>query len=225
MSSFSMSFNLLHSDSELAGILLDNIAIVLNNGLVGAVNDIKWQVGDMIIRRLESSEAYQSMLNGNLRIDFGLESPAAVLGPMIVQLASEIEVVPRQITRRGSRNFLRGGMDIRLIRSDYPVIRQGYASYISKPSMERIPWLEWLLQRGGDVVVPTHYVRYSSKAFFSRSGGGYMRPTIQNRGFQVEDRFRGYKGGDNWITRALITKGAQSEIVRIVFRNVRKHTK
>jgi len=64
-----------------------------------------------------------------------------------------------------------------------------------------LPWLEWLLTKGGQIIVRNFEVKYGANPR-SRSGDAVMVSSGSN--WRVPSQFTG-TSSNNWITRALST--------------------
>lgn len=195
------------SVDELEALLLKKLQSIVKPITVSAEEAVR-----ILIRRvLENNETIKALTDGFLRGDFGLEYDVAVTA-----VAAIIEMVMSKITTEVQTNKKANTIKISVGAiglADIATI-PGF-SYVSVPSEDEIPWLEWLLTRGTEIVVDDYHVKY--KEGIGRSGFAEMR---DGEFFRVDPQHSG-KIGNNFITRAI--EGAKPEIAKILSDSIKKH--
>lgn len=200
------------SDSKIKGKILFLAKERVNKALRNAAPIIENQCRIIIARNLSQSPVISSLLNGKLKVDFGLTNDLASSATnSIISLVSSTASVE-----------LTSGKDIKSVNSlivKVPPINSAVASKISGGSYTsngmfgggQVSWLEWLLTKGTTVVVGDFQVvstlEYDDR---SRSGGGFMLPV--GGAFRVDPSFSGVEG-DNFITRAIAMSINEIEVV------------
>lgn len=160
---------------------------------------------------LNSTQANE-LVYGILRFDLGLKADESTnaLEDIARVISDDLHFT---ITMVGNQEV---DAIVSFIKSDYSeVLSLSSGSFISKKG-QKVDWLNWLLQKGGEKVVTGFHVAYVSgkKADYSRSGGALM----YNKGaFIIPDPFKG-TFLENFITRAFenIEIYIQAEILRVI---------
>lgn len=163
---------------------------------------------------IRNSPTVQDLLNSKLRVDMGLSSEDAdrAVDDIITHIKSQVHVEYKKSNRRDSIY----AVEITLLSNSlfYKNINAGtyesfgYYAQSSKynPSGRpfEIPWLEWLMTRGTQVINEDYYVWY--KPGYGRSGGGVMLNKNKLRGgakvFRIDPEHAGTID-DNFVTRAI----------------------
>lgn len=151
---------------------------------------------------VRTSEAYASLMGGELQALFGLENPASALDGIVKAVGNSVVA---SYTPPSGPSL--GGIRIEALVADMtePLSAAG-AKYVSfsqsRGTSTEVPWLEWLLTRGDSVVVAEFEAKTGGKKYGgTRTGKGVMvepkkRPS---RGFQVPPNFSGVVD-KNWLT-------------------------
>jgi len=117
------------------------------------------------------------------------------------------------ITNNGtkiSRSFLSSGFSLTMMKSDdlNGVIGDQVALVVDKNRDYELPWLQWLLLRGNEVIVQNYSVKIGPNPA-SRTGNAIM--VQSNRNWRVPPEFVGTQT-NNWTTRAIAA--AETEILQ-----------
>ena len=159
---------------------------------------------------IKRTDTYASMLqfDGQLRVELGVADSDTVMESLITDWVNSISVRLRQPRIVGGQ--LRGALlEIQGVQADYrDVLSQGYASYVTKPKSDKqpvvIPWLEWLLTKGTEILVLSHIPfsppKYVTKA--SRTQSNVIMRKTKGQGWGVPVEFAGTTEG-NFITEAI----------------------
>lgn len=201
------SENTRRSVAELKAILIQKIQSIVQPIRVSADEAVR-----ILIRQvLEKNETIKALTDGFLRGDFGLEHDVAVtaVAAIIDMVMSKITTDVKTDKKATTIRIVVGAIGLEDI-STIP----GF-SYVSIPSEEEIPWLEWLLTKGTEIVVDDYHVKYVEG--IGRSGLAEMR---DGEFFRVDPQHSG-KIGNNFITRAI--EGAKPEISRILSDSIKKN--
>lgn len=193
------SLSLLESNSDIRQYILnalkDELTVVLNKAVVSLEPKLK----ALIKQALQNEPEYQSLLSGELRKQFGIADTSNV-DTCINNLVHTImiEVNPIKITING----LSGGVLVKIIPTSFDgIIDDTSAVVVDGSRGYSLPWLEWLLLRGGEIIVRNYEVQYGTNPE-SRSGDAIM--VSSNRNWRVPAEFSG-TARNNWVTRALST--------------------
>lgn len=179
---------------------------------------------------LRASPEYASLMNGQLRWEFGLETPEPLLNAIIKAVTGSME-----ITVLGAEEGSLGGLSIGIYLEHFEdALSSGGEEYTyqsKKYGSVTIPWLRWFLLEGDSLVIqkaeilydyPNRKVNFRSasrtgKAIMVernydtvsrslRSGGQtkafgrYNRSLGRSPGWRVPPQFSGVEN-NNWLTR------------------------
>lgn len=196
--------------AEFSRELLNAFRQELQQGLARLVSPIRREVQDLVGVALRLSPEYESLLEGDLREQFGLADPAPVLEAIVqaVQGSVVVETTPP------ARPEDIGGIVVAILKEDLTeVLNLSVASYtsVSRRGAFLIPWLEWLLMEGDRLILASaeFYNKVpKGRAVYSRSGSRtgvaimIHRTRSPSAGFRVPAEYSGTVES-NWLTRSL----------------------
>lgn len=162
-----------------------------------------------------NSPTVNDLKDSQLRIDFGLsEDDASSAIDEIASLIKNQVSVEYKIAKRSKNAF---GVTLILLPNPnfYKNVSSGtyksFGFYAANPNYNpsgqpfEIPWLEWLMTRGTQVINEDYYVFY--KEGVGRSGGGFMmnknKLRKSSKVFRIDPEHAGTLE-DNFVTRAII---------------------
>ena len=200
----SIDIDILEKDSVIKKRLLEALVSEVNIALRSAKGTISSRIKEKARQWLSSTPEIESLSGGGTLVaDFGLAGGGGAAAGAIVDSIMQTMVVDLISV---STTAFNGGLIIRMQPSDLSnILSLSAGSYITKKG-EKIPWLNWLLTRGDDVIIAKYDVEYGP---FGRSGKGKM---VSGNAFRVNPSFSGTQE-DNFITRAFV--GKESEIMAI----------
>lgn len=199
MSNLRASVNIVETNAEIEGKILRALRIELNKYLEKIFNKIKSKISDAVINAIKSSPEYDSLINGDLKYEFGLPDSDSRVGS-ILEFWKKINTSYKSVTVEG--NKLRGGFTINMIDSDYSdIIKSPAAIFITEKGSE-LNWLEWLLLFGNKTIIKDYTIEFGYNPR-SRTGQAIMRG-VKSGKWSVPQEFSGTKN-NNWITRAIDT--------------------
>ena len=172
--------------------------------------DIHTKISDLIKGALLSSNEFNSLINGKLRADFGLDDEKVSLIPTI--LIDLFEVYYQDEEVKNPKDIFAIKFIVRVRDEDDPYVQSAFmrAHYTSEKSGEIIQWLKWLMFSGGEIINETYKVRLADG--LGRSGMAIMI-TGANFAFKVDGEFSGTETS-NFVTRAIDT--VKGEIISIL---------
>lgn len=161
-----------------------------------ASGPIRDKVRTLVVRQVAQSPTTASLLKGKLQADFGLTSSfadAAVLA-ILTAVSNNIDVsLQDNKTTSGV-----GSIVVRILPLDITTFTDiPFSTYNSND--HEIPWLEWLLTRGTEIVIGGFHVT-NGQFETSRSGQAVM---TKKGSFGVDGEHSGTVS-DNFITRAIL---------------------
>jgi hypothetical protein len=189
-------------------------AKVANDGYPKKIDKVAAELHDKltgIIRAaVLSSNEFQSLTNGKLRADFGLDDNIVSILPGI--LVDLFEVYYEDAEVSNPKDIFSIRFVVRARSEDDPYMQSAYqrAHYTSKKSGEIIQWLRWLLFAGGDVINETYKVKLVDGK--GRSGMAIMI-TGDNFSFKVDGEFSGTERS-NMVSRAI--DSVKDEMVSVI---------
>lgn len=191
------SFKLLDNDKTITNKILSALVSQLNPVFSKASKDAAVEVQAAVKRSIKAEGEYLSLISGQLKYELGVPNPSIV--DKIVDIwVNSISINTKKITIKG--NSLSGGFSINMIKSDYSDVLASAGSVIKDSSTgSLVPWLEWLLLRGGDILVKDYEVLMGPNPR-SRTGMAVMVSSKQN--YRMPTKFAGTES-NNWVYRAI----------------------
>jgi len=228
--------SLIDNLSQLANKIKTEISSVLNKPFTIAQASVKKQLVEILEKKLMASAELQSLLNGRLRYELGIENPAPIISAIVDSLKNGV-----QVTFSGIDRNLKMNMSILVLAPDYinklllipgtsyvsttnasafgPTGRRVQGFYRQRPlsagTDNAIPWLNWLLTAGPYLLVAGYNVKFGSFPG-GRTGGALMRQTT-SVGWSIPTQHAG-TSEDNFITRALL--GMEQEVENVLKQNI-----
>jgi hypothetical protein len=193
-----INLKLLESDSEISNMILYTIKEILNNAFGKALNNLRNTIPTHVKNAIMAEPEYGSLVNGKLRYEFGIPDAANSANSVVDAWANNINIETIPIVISG--NGLKGGFSINMIKDDYSDVLNLAGSVVKdSKSGALLPWLEWLLLYGGQIIIKNYKVQMGPNAN-SRTGMAIMVSSKEN--WRVPPEFAGTKN-NNWISRAL----------------------
>jgi hypothetical protein len=204
--------------------LIDPTNVIVKKILQGIVEDYN----KLIIKVLPSMEArvregtkaffiksdfYPALAGGELEGHFGFPKGTGVARiKSIIEAIANAMVVRNTPIRLSGKNFF-GKLEIKVLRTDLNEIFslpsnvtevRNYSNRTKSgdEDYEILPWVEWWLKRGGDIIISQYEISFETNAPGSRSGQAIM---VSNDAgiWRVPNEYAGTIG-DNSLTRALL---------------------
>lgn len=193
------SISLLEQDKDIRISILQSLQAIMDKALQKAIVYIEPKIRLLVRQALYAEPEYTSLISGELRKQFGIEDTSNV-DIAINNIINTIILTKQSV--RINNNGLTGGILLTIVPSNLLGIIDDSSAYVVDSNRGySLPWLEWLLLRGGDIIVRKFEVKYGSNPA-SRSGDAIMVSSSKN--WRVPAQFAGTQR-DNWITRALST--------------------
>lgn len=207
------SLKLVENNAAITKLILENLQSQIQQAIVKIIPRISSDIKILVKNALISEPEYSSLKAGTLRAEFGISNPSSV-DTVIDALVNtiEIESYPISIIRGG----LSGGFLLKMIKKDDMggVIYTDAASVIDDTNGYILPWLEWLLLRGNDIIIQGYSVNYINSP---RSRSGMALMVQSDKSWRVPSSFSGTEN-DNWITRAI--SKIDNDIIRTIQNNI-----
>ena len=189
-----ISLKVLESNNAIMKKIHIALAKEFNKTLSQSVARMYRELQPLISSALLSSPEMLSLSGGVLRVDFGLTSdPSSAIVSAIVS-SLDIQIQPAKATAAG----IKGGLLITMQPIDYNNLFSLSVAEQMTAKGASLPWLQWLLTFGQQIIVANFGVEYGAGKGIS--GGGYM--AVDERPFKVSSQYAGTVD-DNFITRAV----------------------
>lgn len=210
------SLKLLNSDSDIRRQILSALKSQAQAALNKSKNDMTSQISVLVKQSIKAEPEYQQLLGGELRYQLGIPNPS-VVNEIVDIWSNNIKIINNRIST--TNNGLRGGFSINMIKSDYSDVLSANAATITDSGTgSRVPWLEWLLLRGGDVLVKDYEIQIGPNP---RSRTGMAIMVSSNSDYRLPAKFAGTES-NNWVYRA-ISKIDDATMQNIVKRALEKN--
>jgi len=179
------------SNTQIVKQIQTALAKEINGRIKKALPTVKQRITPIITLALASSPEINSLKNGILRLEFGLEDdPSSQLVNAIMQTLSIRPAFAQK--NRG------GGIIIELQPSGYAnLLTQSWAQ--QEINDGTLPWLQWLLTAGDSIIIADFGVEFGTFPQ-TRTGGAKMTSSLAP--YKVNSAFSGTPT-DNFITRAI----------------------
>lgn len=142
----------------------------------------------------KNNSTYLSLLNGILRTDLGLVDPNAAIDAIIQYISSHM--FWKKNSSSINRSMVTSGFIIGINIGDLSDII-AFQSLAGSP----IPWLDWLLTRGTQIIITDFSVSYDHSSPNSRTGSSIM--VKDKAGYSIPSEFAGTIS-DNFITKTFV---------------------
>ena len=209
---------LVTTPSQFAATVQFLVAPKVDKILTKAKPVIQNRISNLLRTAMESSPTIQDLKGGQLQVDFGLTDGAAdaATRDIVNAVVSAVNVFFQKSKRGKTLGKLVIQIDPAIVST---AVQTSTTNGIYNSNGNQITWLDWLMNKGTQVVIEGFEVvsttNYDER---SRSGGGFMLPT--GGVFRVAPEFAG-TAGDNFITRAIIANGPNiRKIIQEEFRRL-----
>ena len=209
---------LVTTPSQFAATVQFLVAPEVDEILTKAKPAIQNRISNLLRTAIEGSLTIRSLKGGQLQVDFGLTDGAAdaATRDIVNAVVSAVNVFFQKSRRAKTLGKLVIQIDPAIVST---AVQTSTTNGIYNSNGNQITWLDWLMNKGTQVVIEGFEVvsttNYDER---SRSGGGFMLPT--GGVFRVAPEFAG-TAGDNFITRAIIANGPNiRKIIQEEFRRL-----
>ncbi len=208
---------LVTTPSQFAATVQFLVAPKVDDILIKAKPAIQNRISNLLRTAIEGSPTIQSLKGGELQVDFGLTDgeAAAATQDIVNAVVSAVNVFFQKSKRGKTLGNLVIQIDPAIVST---AVQTSTTNGIYNSNGNQITWLDWLMNKGTQVVVEGFEVVSTDYDERSRSGGGFMLPT--GGVFRVAPEFAG-TAGDNFVTRAIIANGPNiRKIIQEEFRRL-----
>ena len=215
-----LSVKLVEPDNIIERKMLEALVRAINKNLNRIANKTQKEIGELIARYILDSEIADQLRTGNtLAAHFGLRpgQGESAVDQIATTIQTSIKVRPMKAQRQGKQ--IKGGFEVGFLREDLVATLNSLAiANIYSNDGSPLPWLDWLLTRGDDIIVTGHSITFSDDG---RSGLAVM--VQDNSGFwRVPPEYSGTEE-NNWLTREIVRNSRElSKQIGNIFRREMK---
>lgn len=211
-----ISLNLLETDSKIQELIMIEIKKTIDIAIDKAISGISNEIKLLVAEALRSQPEYTSLMAGTLRAEFGIPNPGSIVS-VVDALIDTLDVKKENI--KLSSKGITGGFLLTMMKSDdmNGVINMDISTVTDESEGYMLPWLEWLLYSGNEIIVKNYEVNYGN-FLYSRSGMAIMKPASGS--WKVPSEFSGTEK-DNWTTRAI--DSVEEDIYKIIQKNIEQY--
>lgn len=193
-----LSLKLLDSAKEIQSKILNALLTEIRTSIDSSISKIKQELPIIVTRAIENSPEYNSLLNGKLKYEFGIDNSSSKLAKLITVWSTNIQYDYKPPTIQGSK--IKSSFSANMIKADFSdVLYTDFAVMVDILRGYSLPWLQWLLLEGNKTIIKNYEVVFGPNPY-SRTGLAIMQPS--KRSWRVPSEFAGTQT-DNWITRAI----------------------
>lgn len=192
-----LSLDLIETDSYIKDQILQILAKQVGSVLQKAATKITPKIQTLIDEALRQEPEYGSLINGQLRLEFGIPEPSSV--DAIVKKLAETATIKVQDVKV-KNNGLSGGLSLTALeRTSMGGLIDDNNALVVDSKGYSLPWLEWLLYEGNKPIIRNYEVKIGPNPA-SRTGMAIMINSDKN--WRVPPAFAGTIN-NNWVTRAI----------------------
>lgn len=203
-----ISLRLIDSIDIIEGRVSVAIAQHMNKVLSTKKGFLKDEIKKRLRLWIASQPEIMSLKSNNLAAELGLPAGSvnATVEAIILSVQNSTDVLFERFNSK-----LKGGVSMRFQPSHFANLLGLSQGHVKLPESGDLHWLQWLLERGNDMIVVNYH--------FVPSGRGRSRGGVMGKGgaWRVPPQFAG-TSEDNFITRAF--EGREKEIEELFTRTI-----
>jgi len=184
-------------------------ANILNRRWNQRVSSAEKKIRDFTRIFFKETKTYTSLTSGGLLRDFGFPSgtETSFADWLIETIVNSISVKADKL--RGGAGEYMGSVHVVVPDSVYKKIYTGIYSHVPS-SKGPLPWAEWLLKRGDEIIISEYHVVF-------KEGAGRSGVAIMGKGgfFKVPAEYSGTES-DNWMTRTMLEIKEYTDTVALI---------
>jgi hypothetical protein len=194
-----ISIKLLDSSSVISTKILGSIISHLQPAFTKTQQSLQQVLPKIVKEALILEPEYASLLSGQLRSELGVPDADSKIEQIFGAWSNNLLVQNRPLSIKGSG--LSGGFSINIIKSDFSdILSLPAAVVVDSTSGSIIPWLQWLLIEGNQILIRDYKLRMGPNSR-SRTGNAIMVSSTKDN-WRVPPQFAGTIN-NNWVTRAI----------------------
>jgi hypothetical protein len=194
-----ISIKLLDSNAVIGTKILSAIISQLQPAFTQTQQALQQSLPKIVKDVLILEPEYASLLSGQLRSELGIPDADSKIDQIFNAWSTNLLVENKPISIKGSG--LSGGFSINIIKSDFSdILSLPAAVVVDNTSGSIIPWLQWLLIEGNQILIRDYKLRMGPNSR-SRTGNAIMVSSSKDN-WRVPPQFAGTIN-NNWVTRAI----------------------
>lgn len=199
------------SNKQIVKMINEAIIEQLNDILKRAVSGVKKDVQKVLRRYLLNNHTFKAIIHGDiLKGELGIEYPDGKIGQIIDKWVGGVVVEHRPL--KLFTQWYQNGLSIKMVQLDFEDVLLLDGAEQPTDRGQILPWLEWLLLRGGEYLIREYRFQAGNYAA-SRTGLGIM--VQSDRSWNIPEEFQGVRD-DNFITQMLYSEDFISAIDEVV---------
>ena len=212
-----LTVHLTQSNAKIAKQIMRRIAVRADKAMRGVARSGRSALKSIVQQAILDSSEMESLRGGKLQGQLGLYPSLATNVPQDIAeaVADSVELIARKTFVKGSVG-LQGGLSMAIQPTDFSNISNmpdSSIKYYSKRynRIVNLDWLDWLLNRGEEVIVSDYIVEYGSHG---RSGKAKMKRST-GAAWKIDSAYSG-TADDNFISRSLNDPSVRNNILKVL---------
>lgn len=213
-----IELSLVESNARIEEMILRALVEDLNSTINRALKPITDKVRPIIEQAIKGTPEYSSLLGGTLQGELGVVNPQLKLENIIDVWVKSTTVKLDKVTKLGKK--LKGGLTLTAIDDNFENVTSMRDAIQVTGKGQQLPWLEWLLLRGDEVIIKDYEINTGPRANRSRTGLATM-VSVERGKWRVPPEFSGTEQS-NFVTRAIdsIDDNIQDIIIKQIQDNI-----
>jgi len=191
------NITILESETEITKRILKSLLPQVDRHFKKAFNKCKSQIVDIVSQAITSSPTYNSLINGQLKAEFGLDNASGRVAE-ILNFWKNLTIEYKKPSIK--KDQIIASFSLSMIKADYSDVFTTAAAVVSTEKGAQLEWLQWLLLFGDKTIIREYDVQIGPNSR-SRSGNGIMVSSQGGR-WSVPSAYSG-TSKKNWITQAV----------------------
>jgi hypothetical protein len=198
-----ISLNVVQTEKQISDSIKKIIEQKINSVLNGisTSSSLRSELESVIIDAVSHTQEASSILSGQLQKELLIQNAGQVIYDICRKLVQNMQI-----------SKIKNGISISVSKSNFSDVMSANGIQYMTSDGHLVPWLEWLLLRGDDIVIQDFVIGYDKN-----TGGIVFVP--DRYGYRIPPQFSG-RAASNWITRAL--SGIEQGVAKILEREVKR---
>ena len=205
---------IVESNAQIQNMIEEEIKRQLQLRVSQAGKRMERELRSLFQNTIRNTPAYESLISGQLRDEFGLIAPDRKLGRIVRRWMSTIKVEVGRIKFSGDE--AKSVITIRGVEGDWQdVLSLQEARQLTEKGQE-LEWLQWLLIEGDKVIIRDYHIELAQSDKKGRAGRYIMAPRGR---WSVPSQYSG-TANNNFVTQAI--DSIEKKIESIVEENIKR---
>ena len=196
-SQITLGLKVITTQREIAKNILDGIVDEVNARVNKVIHGLTDTFKILLREEIEAAPEYDSIVNGLLRTELGIENdPSSTLQSIVAHITNHAKIDFNTAKVFNSSHAF-GSLTVKIDTDVDGIIAAVGGSYETEKGTT-IPWLEWMLKLGDEIIVRDFHIVFNRPAY-SRTNDAIM---LKGGGWRVPPQYSGDED-NNFITRAI----------------------